>query len=78
MRARIYKPARNAMQSGTARTRNWVLEFAPDSAMLHESEERSLHGNGDLISPLIKLRLKEVREQKLKFNQMLQMMEEEL
>ncbi|MBL3701446.1 ETC complex I subunit [Sulfitobacter sp. BDSS02] len=32
MRARIYKPARNAMQSGTARTRNWVLEFAPDSA----------------------------------------------
>ena len=53
-------------------------EFAPDSATLHESEERSLHGNGDLISPLIKLRLKEVREQKLKFNQMLQMMEEEL
>ncbi len=29
MRARIYKPARNAMTSGTARTRNWVLEFAP-------------------------------------------------
>ncbi|MFN3954990.1 MAG: ETC complex I subunit [Pararhodobacter sp.] len=29
MRARIYRPARNAMQSGTARTRDWVLEFAP-------------------------------------------------
>ena len=29
MRARIYKPARNAMQSGVAKTRNWVLEFAP-------------------------------------------------
>ncbi len=29
MRARIYKPARTAMQSGTAKTRNWVLEFAP-------------------------------------------------
>ena len=29
MRARIYQPARNAMQSGTARTREWVLEFAP-------------------------------------------------
>ncbi|MFD1882818.1 ETC complex I subunit [Paracoccus pacificus] len=28
MRARIYQPARNAMQSGTARTRQWVLEFA--------------------------------------------------
>lgn len=27
MRVRIYKPARNAMQSGTARTRSWVLEF---------------------------------------------------
>lgn len=32
MRARIYQPARNAMQSGTAKTRNWVLEFAPASA----------------------------------------------
>ena len=32
MRARIYRPARNAMQSGTARTRNWVLEFAPNEA----------------------------------------------
>lgn len=32
MRARIYQPARNAMQSGTARTRQWVLEFAPGSA----------------------------------------------
>ena len=31
MRARIYKPARNAMQSGTAKTRDWVLEFAPAS-----------------------------------------------
>lgn len=29
MRARIYQPARTAMQSGTARTRHWVLEFAP-------------------------------------------------
>ena len=32
MRARIYQPARNAMQSGTAKTRLWVLEFAPASA----------------------------------------------
>lgn len=28
MRARIYQPARNAMQSGTAKTKGWVLEFA--------------------------------------------------
>lgn len=32
MRARIYQPARTAMQSGTAKTRQWVLEFAPVSA----------------------------------------------
>lgn len=31
MRARIYQPARTAMQSGTARTHAWVLEFAPAS-----------------------------------------------
>jgi len=30
MVARIYKPAKTAMQSGNARTRNWVLEFQPE------------------------------------------------
>ena len=29
MPARIYQPAKTAMQSGTAKTRGWVLEFAP-------------------------------------------------
>ena len=32
MRARIYQPARNAMQSGTAKTKLWVLEFEQESA----------------------------------------------
>lgn len=32
MRARIYQPARNAMQSGTARSRGWLLEFPPADA----------------------------------------------
>ena len=32
MGARIYKPARTAMQSGTAMTKRWVLEFDPASA----------------------------------------------
>ena len=32
MRARIYQPARNAMQSGTAKTKLWLLEFAPKDA----------------------------------------------
>ena len=29
MRARIYQPPKNAMQSGWAATRQWVLEFDP-------------------------------------------------
>lgn len=29
MRARIYQPAKTAMQSGTAKTHSWVLEYAP-------------------------------------------------
>lgn len=32
MRARIYQPAKTAMQSGTAKTKGWILEFAPASA----------------------------------------------
>lgn len=32
MRARIYQPARNAMQSGKANTRQWLLEYEPESA----------------------------------------------
>jgi hypothetical protein len=29
--ARIYQPAKTAMQSGRARTRNWLLEYEPAS-----------------------------------------------
>src|SRR5438105_3996644 len=29
MVARIYKPAKNAMQSGSANTKDWVLEYEP-------------------------------------------------
>jgi hypothetical protein len=32
MVARIYKPARNAMQSGHARSQHWVLEFEQEAA----------------------------------------------
>ncbi|WP_163847136.1 ETC complex I subunit [Pseudooceanicola aestuarii] len=32
MPARIYKPAKTATQSGTARTRQWVLDFTADAA----------------------------------------------
>lgn len=32
MRARIYQPAKTAMSSGTAKTKGWILEYAPASA----------------------------------------------
>ena len=32
MHARIYRPARTAMSSGTAKSRDWMLEFTPISA----------------------------------------------
>lgn len=32
MLARIYRPAKTAMQSGKAKTHDWVLEYAPASA----------------------------------------------
>jgi ETC complex I subunit conserved region len=34
MLARIFKPAKNAMQSGKAKTHQWQIEFAPKSARL--------------------------------------------
>ena len=30
MSARIYQPAKTAMSSGTAKTKDWVLEFMPE------------------------------------------------
>jgi hypothetical protein len=30
MTARIYKPAKTAMQSGIAKTKDWVLDFEPE------------------------------------------------
>jgi hypothetical protein len=30
MVARIYKPAKTAMQSGTAKTKQWVLDYEPE------------------------------------------------
>jgi hypothetical protein len=29
MQAKIYKPAKTAMQSGTAKTKKWIMEFEP-------------------------------------------------
>jgi hypothetical protein len=32
MTARIYKPAKTAMQSGHAKTKEWVIDFEPEQA----------------------------------------------
>ena len=37
MEARIYRPAKTAMQAGHANTRQWVLEFAPEAALSIDS-----------------------------------------
>ncbi len=36
MRVRIYKPAKNAMQSGRAKTKNWILEYRAETARIPE------------------------------------------
>jgi len=36
MRARIYLPPKSAMQSGTAQTHAWVLEYEPERAKLRD------------------------------------------
>jgi hypothetical protein len=36
MLARIYQPAKNAMQSGKARTKKWVLEYEPERPLAIE------------------------------------------
>ena len=36
MTARIYKPARTAMQSGTAKTKEWVLDYEPEQPRMIE------------------------------------------
>jgi hypothetical protein len=32
MEARIYQPAKNALQSGLANTRQWIVEYEPEQA----------------------------------------------
>jgi hypothetical protein len=36
MVARIYKPARTAMQSGAAKTKEWVLDYEPEQPRVVE------------------------------------------
>ena len=49
MLARIYRPAKNAMQSGKAKTKDWVLDFEPTSARVPDplmgwTQSRDMNG----------------------------------
>ena len=49
MLARIYRPTKTAMQSGHAKTREWVLEFEPETARLPDplmgwSQSKDMNG----------------------------------
>jgi hypothetical protein len=37
MTARIYRPAKTSMQSGSAKTREWVLDYEPEEPRVVES-----------------------------------------
>jgi hypothetical protein len=37
MTARIYRPAKTAMQSGQAKTKDWVLDYEPEEPRVVES-----------------------------------------
>jgi ETC complex I subunit conserved region len=49
MRARIFKPPKNAMQSGRANTKQWVLEYEPASPT-RPDPLMGWAGNEDMLS----------------------------
>ncbi len=51
MVARIYRPAKTAMQSGRARTKGWCLEFEPAEAR-HIDPLMGWSGSGDMLGQL--------------------------
>jgi hypothetical protein len=59
--ARIYKPARTAMQSGKGKTKDWVLDFDPARAR-RADPLMGWSGGGDTRSMEVSLRF-ETREE---------------
>ncbi len=51
MKARIYKPAKTAMQSGKAGTRRWVMEFEPTEKKANDPV-MGWAGSGDMPSQI--------------------------
>jgi hypothetical protein len=54
MRARIYKPPKTAMQSGWAKTKQWVLEYAPAEKRVADPLMGWI-GSGDTLSSQVRL-----------------------
>ena len=54
MTARIYRPAKTAMQSGRAGTRRWLLEYVPSAARLVDSLT-GWTGSSDMMADQIRL-----------------------
>ncbi len=59
--ARIYRPRKNAMQSGTGRMKNWVLEFEPAAA---KRPDRLMGwiGSSDMLGDEVRLRFADKKE----------------
>lgn len=51
MRARIYLPPKSAMQSGVAKTHQWVLEYEPVSAKIRDPL-MGWTGSDDMLSQI--------------------------
>lgn len=51
MKAKIYKPAKTAMQSGTAKTAEWLLEYEP-AAQKYVEPLMGWTGSGDMNQQL--------------------------
>lgn len=55
MRARIYRPPRTAMQSGWAKTQDWVLEYVAAERRVADPLMGWI-GSGDTLSSQVRLR----------------------
>lgn len=55
MTARIYQPTKNAMQSGTANSKKWILEFTPAADSCFFDPLMSWKGSTDMRASQVKL-----------------------
>jgi len=53
LRAKIYQPVKTAMQSGKARTKNWIIEFTKSNSNKDKEMERTSSSNTEVQIMLI-------------------------